>query len=67
MFCVPYDWANGGSVDVFCTCYSIALVLWEVGAILGNGYRIQVQNYVTLFVGSEMPAGFNNRNLILSI
>ena len=29
----PYDWANGGSVSI--------LVLWEVGAILGNGYGVE--------------------------
>ena len=46
---------------------SMVLVLWEVGAILGNGYGIQGQNYVTLLQGSRMPTGFHSRNLILGI
>ena len=44
---------------------STVLVLWEVGAILLNGYGIQGQNYVSLLQGSGMPAGFHTRNLIL--
>ena len=31
---------------------SMVLVLWEVGAILGNGYGIQGQNYVEFLQGS---------------
>ena len=46
---------------------SIALVLCRVGAILGNGYGIQGQNYVVFILGSEMPADFYCRNLILGI
>ena len=46
---------------------STVLVLWEVAAILGNGYGIEGQNYVALLQGSEMPAGFQHRNLVLSI
>ena len=46
---------------------SIVLVLWEVAAILGNGYGIQGQNYVALLQGKEMPAGFHFRNLTLGI
>ena len=38
-----------------------------VGAILGNGRGIQVQNYVSLLPGSEMAAGFYHRNWILII
>ena len=34
------DWANDGSVDVFSCMVSMVLVLWGVGAILGNGYEI---------------------------
>ena len=45
----------------------MALVLCGVGAILGNGYGIQGQNYVTLLLGSEMSAGFHYRILILGI
>ena len=46
---------------------SMVLVLWEVGAILGNGYGIQGQNYVAMLQGCRMPAGFLSRNLILGI
>ena len=46
---------------------SMVLVLCEVAAILGNGYGIQGQNYFALPQGSEMPAGFHHRNLILGI
>ena len=41
----PYDWANGGSVNVFLRVVSMVLVPWGVGAILGNGYGIQRQSY----------------------
>ena len=40
---------------------SMALVLWEVGAILGNGYGIERQNYVVLHQGSAMSTGFHTR------
>ena len=46
---------------------STVLVLWEVCAILGNGYEIQGQNHVAFSQGSGMPAGFLSRNLILVI
>ena len=46
---------------------SIVSVLWEVGAILGNGCGIQGQNYVALLQGSGIPAGFHSRNLVLGI
>ena len=46
---------------------SMVLVLWEVDAILENGYGIQGQNYVVFLQGSGMPAGFHFRNLILGI
>ena len=39
---------NGGSVEVFLHMVSIFLVSWGVGAILGNRYGIQEQNYVAL-------------------
>ena len=42
----------------------MVLVIWEVSAILGNGYGIQGQNYA-LLPESEMSAGFHYRNLIL--
>ena len=45
----------------------MALVLRGVGVILGNGYGIQGQNYVTVLLGSEMSAEFQCRNLILDI
>lgn len=35
----------------------MVLVLWWVGAILGNGHGIQGQNYVVFFSGREMSAG----------
>ena len=56
---MPPYWANCGSVDVFLGMVNIVLVLWGVGAILGNGYEIQGQNYIAL------KAGFHYRNLIL--
>ena len=46
---------------------SMVLVLWEVAAILRNGYRIQVQNYVVLSQGNEMLVRFHYRNLIFGI
>ena len=63
----PYDWANGGSADIFLCMVSMVLVLWGVDAILGNGYGISGQNYVTLLRGSEMSTGFHYKNLILGI
>ena len=46
---------------------SMVLVLWEVAAILRNGYRIQGQNYVVLSQGNEMLVRFHYRNLIFGI
>ena len=43
---------NGVSVDGFLRKVSMVLVLWEVRAILGNGYGIQGENYVALFLGN---------------
>ena len=43
------------------------LVRWDVAAILGNRYGIQGQTYVALLLGSQIPAGFHYRNLILGI
>ena len=37
----PYDWANGGSVDVFLTPGEYDFSSVVVGAILGNGCGIQ--------------------------
>ena len=62
----PYDWANGGSVDVFCMV-SMILFLWGVDAILGYGYGIYGQNYVVLLQRSEMSAVFNYRDWILAV
>ena len=39
----PYDWANGGSVDVF-WMVGMVLLLWRVDVILENGYGISEQN-----------------------
>ena len=61
-----YDWANGGSVDVF-FAWGMILLLWEDPAIPWSGYGIQRQNYVALLQGSKMSAGFYSRNLILDI
>ena len=41
---------------------SMVLVPREIGAILGNGYEIQGENYVALFQGSKITAGFHYRN-----
>ena len=38
---------------------SMVLVLWWIGAILGNGYGIPRQNYTALLQGSEMSAVFH--------
>ena len=46
---------------------NMVLVLWGVGAILENGYGIQGQSYVALFLGSEMSAKFHYRKLTLGI
>ena len=67
VLCPPYDWANGGSADVFLHMMSMVLVLWRVGAILENRYGIQGQNYVALLQGSEMTADFHYKNFILSV
>ena len=37
---------------------SMVLVPWGIGAILGNGYRIQEQNCVALLQESEITAEF---------
>ena len=49
---------NGGSVDFFLCMMSMVLVPWGIGAILGNGYRIQEQNCVALLQESEITAEF---------
>ena len=51
-------WANGGFDISFMHC-SMVLVLWKVGAILGDRYGIQRQNYVALLLGSGAPAEFD--------
>ena len=57
----PYDWANGGSVDVFWHGeYGFSTV--GIGVIPGNRRAIQGQSYVALLQGSEMTAGFHYRN-----
>ena len=38
--------------------HGMVLVLWGVGAILGNGYRIQWQNYVEIFREVKCKQGF---------
>ena len=38
MFYAPYDWANGGSVDIFCM-RSMVLVLWEL--VLFWGMKVE--------------------------
>ena len=45
--------------------FGVKHFLWRVCAILGNRYRIQGQNYVSLFQGSEISAGFHYRDWIL--
>ena len=42
---------------------NMVLVLWEVAAILGNGFGIQGQNYVAWLQVSKMPVGFRYKNL----
>ena len=56
--CALMFWLNGSFVDAFLCMVSMVLVPLEVGAILGNGYEIQGQNYVALLLGSEMSAGW---------
>ena len=58
---------NGGSVEVFLHMVSIFLVSWGVGAILGNRYGIQEQNYVALLQRSEITVGFHYRNCSLNM
>ena len=50
VLCPPFDWASGSAVDVFLCMVSMALVLWRVGVILGSGYGMQGQSYVTLLL-----------------
>ena len=45
----------------------MVLILWEVGAILGNGYTIQGNNYPALLQGGEMSIGVHTRNLMSGI
>ena len=52
-------------LTLFLRMVSMVLVLWGIGAILGNWYGIQGQNYVVLLQGSEISAGFHYGNLIL--
>ena len=42
---------------------SVALVLYYVGAIIGNAYGIQVKNYVALPLGSEMSRRFRRTDI----
>ena len=58
---------NGGSVDDFLRMVSMALDPWGFGAILGNRYGIQGENYVALLQGSKITEGFHYRNWILDI
>ena len=46
---------------------NMVLVLWKVGAILGDRYGIQGQYNVALLYGSGMTAGFHYKNLTLGI
>ena len=62
--CLPSRWIS--LVDGFFAWWMI-LLLWEDAAILWSGYGIQRQNYVALFQGSKMSAGFYSRNLILDV
>ena len=62
----PYDWANGDSVDAF-WIMSMILLLWGVDVTPGNRYGTRGKNYVALFQGSEMSAGFHYRGLILGM
>ena len=45
----------------------VVLILWSIGAILGNGHGIQGQNYVILLWESEISAGFHYGNFIFGI
>ena len=56
-----------GSVDVFWRDVEYGFSTVEVGAILGNGCRIQGQNYVALLHGCEVTAGFHCKDWILGI
>ena len=60
---------NGVSVDAFLDGeYGFTyMVQWRVDTILENVYGIQGQKCVALFQGSEMPAGFHYRSLVLGI
>ena len=53
---------NGGSVDDFLRMVSMALDPWGFGAILGNRYGIQGENYVALLQESKITEGFHYRN-----
>ena len=59
MFCAPFG-LMGVSLMFHSCIVSMILILW-------NGYGIQVQNYVALFQGSGIPAGFLYINSKLGI
>ena len=63
---LSYNWANGGSADVFLgVWYSFSTV--GVGDIIGNGCGIQEQIYDELLLGSEMTERYHYRNWLLCI
>ena len=61
-----YDWANGGSIDIFwdgeCDFSTVGF-----GVILGNGCGIQGQNYVALLPGTKATAGFHYSSWVVCI
>ena len=61
-----FDWLNGGSVDVLLCMLSTVLVLWGVGAILGNG-TILKDNIILHSSGRKKTAELHYRNRILDI
>ena len=56
---LPYDWVNGGSIDVFWGDGEYGFSTMGVCDILGNGCGIQGQNYVALLSrGMKQQQGF---------
>ena len=53
-----FDWADCGSVDVLLCMLSAVLVLWGVGAILGNGYDIKGQHYIAILQEGKKQQNF---------
>ena len=60
----PYDWANGGTTNVFSGMVGIVWVPWELMLFYGMGVEFKGK-IVELLQGSKMKAGCHYSNWIL--